>query len=136
MGVFKAALKAVKGDMFGAASEFLPDSIKDQGKEVMQETAADFLETRDVKGVGKRLVDNALSRVAGKGPGQQNAACDEQLSFLVSVDGQEAGPFTIAELQQFVATGEFHPQVYVWTEGMPQWELACDVPELANLFSY
>ena len=55
-------------------------------------------------------------------------------SFMVSVNGQEAGPYTILELQQFVATGEFTPQVYVWREGMPQWELAGNVPELANLF--
>lgn len=58
------------------------------------------------------------------------------ISFMVSVNGQEAGPFTIAQLQQFVATGEFTPQVYVWTDGMPQWELAGNVPELASLFSY
>ena len=56
------------------------------------------------------------------------------ISFMVSVNGQSAGPYTIPELQQFVATGEFTPHVYVWREGMPQWELAANVPELANLF--
>ena len=58
------------------------------------------------------------------------------VSFMVSVDGQVAGPYTIDELQQFVATGEFSPQVFVWRDGMAQWEIAGNVPELMNLFSY
>lgn len=57
-----------------------------------------------------------------------------EISFMVSVGGQEAGPYTILELQQFVATGEFTPEVYVWRDGMPQWEFAGNVPELANIF--
>ena len=39
------------------------------------------------------------------------------------------------QLQQMVQMGQFTPQTYVWKQGMAQWELAGNVPELAFLFA-
>jgi len=55
-------------------------------------------------------------------------------TYMVGVNGQQAGPYTITQLRQFVATGEFTPQVLVWSQGFANWDLAGNVPELSSLF--
>lgn len=55
--------------------------------------------------------------------------------FHVSVNGQQQGPFTIDQLRQFAANGQFTPQSYVWCNGMSGWAFASTVPELAAIFN-
>ncbi len=55
-------------------------------------------------------------------------------NYLISVNGQQSGPFTIAQLAQLVQQGQFHAQTYVWKQGMAGWEFASNVPELSQLF--
>lgn len=57
------------------------------------------------------------------------------VQYFVAVNGQQTGPFTIQQLQQYAMNGQFTPQSYVWKQGMAQWEYASAVPELASLFS-
>lgn len=57
------------------------------------------------------------------------------VQFHVSVNGQQQGPFTIEQLQQFAASGQFTPQTYVWRPGMSGWQNAGNVPELAAIFA-
>ena len=57
------------------------------------------------------------------------------VQFFVLVNGQQSGPFQLPQLQQLVATGQLTQQTYVWKQGMPQWALAGQVPELASLFN-
>lgn len=56
------------------------------------------------------------------------------VQYLVGVNGQQAGPFNWAQLQQLVQQGQLTQQTYVWTQGMTQWALAGQVTELAPLF--
>ena len=56
------------------------------------------------------------------------------VSFIVAVNGQQYGPFNMQQLQQMVQNGQFTAQSYVWRQGMANWEMAGNVPELANLF--
>lgn len=58
-----------------------------------------------------------------------------QVQYMVGVNGQQAGPFDWNQLQQLVAQGQLTQQTYVWKQGMPQWEFAGNVNELAPLFS-
>lgn len=58
-----------------------------------------------------------------------------QVQFMVAVNGQQSGPYNMAQLQQLVQSGQLTPQTYVWKQGMAQWELAGNVPELASLFA-
>ena len=51
-----------------------------------------------------------------------------------SMNGQQAGPFNMNQLQQMVQQGQLTPQTYVWKQGMAGWELASNVPELGSLF--
>lgn len=75
--------------------------------------------------------------------GQMGNAADVQantpppiptVQYFVSVNGQQAGPFNMQQLQQLVAQGQLNRQVYVWTQGMANWELAGNVQELSALF--
>ena len=61
-------------------------------------------------------------------PGAVNVA------YLVSVNGQQFGPYNMQQLQQLVQNGQLTSQTYVWKQGMPNWEFAGNVQELANLF--
>ena len=56
------------------------------------------------------------------------------VSWMVAVNGQQSGPFTMQQMQQLAQQGQISPQTYVWRQGMSGWELICNVPELASLF--
>lgn len=57
------------------------------------------------------------------------------VTWMIAVNGQQSGPFTVQQLQQLVANGQMNPQVHVWRQGMANWELAGNVPELSVLFA-
>ncbi len=56
------------------------------------------------------------------------------VQYFVSIGGQQAGPFSSAQLPQLVQNGNLTPQTYVWKQGMAQWDVAANLPELAPLF--
>lgn len=56
-------------------------------------------------------------------------------TYHVALNGQQLGQFTIDQLKQSAQNGQFTQQHHVWKEGMSTWELASNVPELANVFS-
>ena len=66
-------------------------------------------------------------------PGMQQPM--PQVSYMIGVNGQQVGPFGWTQLQQFVQQGLLTQQTYVWTQGMPQWLMAAQVPELQPLFA-
>lgn len=57
------------------------------------------------------------------------------VQYMVSVNGQQAGPFTVPQLQQMAMAGQITKETYVWKQGMVQWELAGNVQELNILFA-
>jgi hypothetical protein len=57
-----------------------------------------------------------------------------QIQYSISVNGQTAGPFNWAQLQQMVQLGQLTGQTHVWKNGMANWELAANVAELQSLF--
>jgi membrane protease subunit (stomatin/prohibitin family) len=56
------------------------------------------------------------------------------IAYSVSVNGQTAGPFNLQQLQQMVQNGQLTQNTHVWKQGMPGWEVAGNVQELASLF--
>ena len=56
------------------------------------------------------------------------------VQYMLSVNGQQAGPFNMQQLQQLVQQGQMTRQTYVWKQGMANWDLAGNVAELASLF--
>jgi hypothetical protein len=58
-----------------------------------------------------------------------------QVSYMLVVNNQQAGPFDWNQLQQLAQQGQLTRQTYVWTQGMQNWELAGNVQELQPLFA-
>lgn len=56
------------------------------------------------------------------------------VSYMISINGQQYGPYNMQQLQQLVQNGQMNNQTYVWKQGMANWELAGNVAELASLF--
>ena len=57
-----------------------------------------------------------------------------QVMYNVSINGQNAGPFNMGQLQQMVQNGQLTVNTYVWKQGMANWELAGNVQDLSGLF--
>ena len=57
-----------------------------------------------------------------------------QVQYFIGINGQQYGPCDWNKLQQLVQQGQLTQQSYVWKNGMPQWEFAGNVAELAPLF--
>ena len=56
-------------------------------------------------------------------------------SYHIAVNGQQSGPYSIDQLRQLMANGAFTKETYVWKNGMPGWDFAGNVVELAQLFA-
>ena len=67
-------------------------------------------------------------------PGMQMKQATPQVSYMVGVNGQQAGPFDWNQLQQLVSQGQLTQQTYVWKQGMANWDFAGNVQELHPLF--
>ena len=67
-------------------------------------------------------------------PGMQLKQATPQVSYMVGVNGQQAGPFDWNQLQQLVSQGQLTQQTYVWKQGMANWDFAGNVQELQPLF--
>jgi len=55
--------------------------------------------------------------------------------WSVLIAGKTYGPYNISELAQFISEGRVKPNTFVWTDGMSEWKVAGDVPQLSHLFS-
>ena len=55
--------------------------------------------------------------------------------YLLSVNGQQAGPFNMQQLQQMVMNGQLLTNTFVWKQGMPNWVEAGQVMELQSIFN-
>lgn len=56
------------------------------------------------------------------------------VSYYVAVNGQQQGPYNLAQLQQLAQGGQLTAQSLVWTNGMPSWAAAGSVPALSQFF--
>ena len=55
--------------------------------------------------------------------------------YLLSVNGQQEGPFNMQQLQQMVMNGQLLTNTFVWKQGMQNWVEALQVMELQSLFN-
>ncbi|MEC8431939.1 MAG: GYF domain-containing protein [Planctomycetota bacterium] len=53
----------------------------------------------------------------------------------VSLNGQQSPPLQLAQVHQYVQTGQVNAATMVWKTGMPAWVAASQVPELAPYFA-
>lgn len=57
------------------------------------------------------------------------------VQWMISVNGQQSGPYSSQQLAQLAASGQVTPQTYVWRQGMANWQIAGQIPELAGIFA-
>ena len=55
--------------------------------------------------------------------------------WFVYVNDHHEGPFSMADLQSKLASGEVRREQYVWAEGMPDWLMMTAVRELDALMA-
>lgn len=71
----------------------------------------------------------------GGAPAPAAAAPPPLPSYHVALNGEQAGPFNMEQMQAGLASGNMKPTDLVWTDGMAGWTAATEVPALATLFS-
>ncbi len=84
--------------------------------------------------VGSGMAGMMGNMMNGMNQQQQAPPPSPTVSYMVSVGGQQAGPYNFEQLQQFVSSGELSKQTHVWKQGMEAWKEAGNVQELASLF--
>lgn len=84
--------------------------------------------------VGSGMAGMMGNMMQGMNEKQQAPPPAPTVEYMVSVGGQQAGPYKFAQLKQFVAAGEFTKKTHVWKQGMETWEEAGNVQELSSLF--
>ena len=90
--------------------------------------------------MGGALGGQMAGMVSSMGQQMQNAVntpppMPDAPSYMLAVNGQQMGPFSIDQLQQMAMIGQLTSSTYVWKPGMEQWEVASAIPELAMLFA-
>jgi len=55
-------------------------------------------------------------------------AGDDLQQWYYARDGEETGPVTMETIQLLASTGQLTVDDYLWTDGMPEWAAAGDVP--------
>ncbi len=78
---------------------------------------------------------NQMGQAMGRPGGADAASPPPPAAFHVAVNGQQTGPYDVANLQQQAAAGKFGADTMVWRAGMTQWTAAGQVPELSALFA-
>jgi len=58
-----------------------------------------------------------------------------QTQYNVSVNGQSTGPFGFAQLQEMARNGQLVATTYVWKPGMENWNMAGNLPDLAEILA-
>ena len=88
--------------------------------------------------VGRNIAGTMDTVMSGSGCSAQPAMPIPPLptaTYHVAINGQATGPFDMATLKQMAVTGQLTSDMLVWKSGMPQWERADTISELANLFT-
>lgn len=55
-------------------------------------------------------------------------------TYFIAINGQQSGPYTIAQLKEFALNGQFTTEHYIWKQGMTAWEQANTNPAMTEVF--
>lgn len=73
---------------------------------------------------------------------QQNGSSGQQIpppipsqsQYFAVLAGQQAGPFTMEQLQEKIGKGEVLRETLIWKQGMSAWQKADTIPDMIKLF--
>lgn len=57
-----------------------------------------------------------------------------QVKFYFAINGQQAGPFDINQINTMISQNQITKESLAWKEGMPNWTAVSQIAELNNLF--
>ncbi|KGO93744.1 SPFH domain-containing protein [Flavobacterium subsaxonicum] len=57
------------------------------------------------------------------------------ITWHIALNGQQSGPYTVAQLQEFALSGQFTPDHFVWKQGMQNWEAASAAAGVSQVFA-
>jgi len=57
------------------------------------------------------------------------------VQYNIALNGKQYGTFSLDQLQQMILNGSFTKEYHIWKQGMSEWSLAIDDPEVAKLFT-
>ena len=86
-------------------------------------------------GLGVALGAQMANQLGGTGAGAPPPLPPAGAMFHVDVNGQPAGPYSVAQLSEAVGKGQLTAASLVWSAGMAAWTSAGQVPALQSLFS-
>lgn len=75
----------------------------------------------------------AMQIPGARNPMQPNVLAEDRPLFYVVLDGKSVGPLATSELSRLIAEKRVTKETYVWKPGMPDWQLAENVPEVLKL---
>lgn len=82
-----------------------------------------------------QMANTMGNAMGGGGAGAPPPAPSAQTFHVDLGNGQQGGPFTVAQLQQAVGQGQLTGSTHVWSPALGGWTAAAQVPALAALFS-
>jgi membrane protease subunit (stomatin/prohibitin family) len=80
---------------------------------------------------------NQMANMNNQNNQQQNTPppLPTTVHYFVAVNGAQTGPFDMNALSQMTKTGGLTRESMVWKNGMSNWAVASQVPELSNIFN-
>jgi len=59
----------------------------------------------------------------------------QQTQYFVALNGQQSGPFSLADLENQIKSGTVTRQTLIWNQALVEWTKAAEVAELVSYFS-
>jgi membrane protease subunit (stomatin/prohibitin family) len=79
---------------------------------------------------------NMMNNMGSNFQKQQNTPPPPPVNqYHISLNGQQAGPFTVEQLQQMIQSGQVNRKTYLWKPGFDNWIIAEEIKEIASLFN-
>ena len=85
--------------------------------------------------VGSGMAGAVGGMMQGMNQEKQTPPPPPKVSYSISVNGQQSGPFNWDSLKTMAQNNQLTKGTHVWKQGMTSWMLASEVEELASLFS-
>jgi membrane protease subunit (stomatin/prohibitin family) len=85
-------------------------------------------------GLGNQMISNVMSNTTPNSP-PPIPQTPPPVQFFVAINGQQQGPFNIAQLTQMATNGQFTRESLVWMQGMSGWTQAGQVQVLSSVFA-
>lgn len=89
-------------------------------------------------GVGNTMTNmfgQAMAQQQTGAPGAVPPPLPSQSTFFAAINGEQSGPFTMDTINSMIKQGTLQRSTLLWKQGMPSWQSAENIAEIAALFA-